>query len=184
MKNYGQLWSDASRRLLYGESRREAAVCDSGPKPTEAGRVQDARGCAITTIRGNRAAKRGNTWGVALTCQQGSRCQSSHSGIHLSSVGAVALRVAAGPVHSGCRVTQLLADPIMALAALVVLLLVGALVWAGSRRPYVREVERLREDLHNLLASERRSRAHRRQRPPERIRRHLGLDEPPARSRR
>ena len=48
---------------------------------------------------------------------------------------------------------QLLADPIMALAALVVLLLVGALVWAGSRRPYVREVERLREDLHNLLAS-------------------------------
>ena len=48
---------------------------------------------------------------------------------------------------------QLLADPIMALAALVVLLLVGALIWAGSRRPYVREVERLREDLHNLLAS-------------------------------
>ena len=48
---------------------------------------------------------------------------------------------------------QLLADPIMAFAALVVLLLVGALVWAGSRRPYVREVERLREDLHNLLAS-------------------------------
>ncbi|HEX7236675.1 MAG TPA: EAL domain-containing protein, partial [Gammaproteobacteria bacterium] len=48
---------------------------------------------------------------------------------------------------------QLLADPIMALAALVVVLLVCALVWAGSRRPYVREVERLREDLHNLLAS-------------------------------
>ena len=48
---------------------------------------------------------------------------------------------------------QLLADPIMALAALVVLLLGGALVWAGSRRSYVKEVERLREDLHNLLAS-------------------------------
>jgi diguanylate cyclase (GGDEF)-like protein/PAS domain S-box-containing protein len=48
---------------------------------------------------------------------------------------------------------QLFADPIMALAALVVLLLAGALIWAGSRRPYVREVERLRDDLHNLLAS-------------------------------
>ena len=48
---------------------------------------------------------------------------------------------------------QFLADPIMAFAALVVLLLVGALVWAGSRRPYVREVERLREDLHDMLAS-------------------------------
>ena len=49
--------------------------------------------------------------------------------------------------------TQLLADPIMLLAALVVALLVCALIWAGSRRPYVREVERLRDDLHNLLAS-------------------------------
>jgi len=49
--------------------------------------------------------------------------------------------------------TQLLADPIMLLAALVVVLLVCALIWAGSRRPYVREVERLRDDLHNLLAS-------------------------------
>lgn len=49
--------------------------------------------------------------------------------------------------------TELLADPIMAFAALVVLLLLLALVWAGSRRPYVREVERLREDLHGLLAS-------------------------------
>jgi diguanylate cyclase (GGDEF)-like protein/PAS domain S-box-containing protein len=48
---------------------------------------------------------------------------------------------------------QLFADPIMALAAVVVILLVGALIWAGSRRPYVREVERLRDDLHNLLAS-------------------------------
>jgi diguanylate cyclase (GGDEF)-like protein/PAS domain S-box-containing protein len=48
---------------------------------------------------------------------------------------------------------QLFADPIMALAAIVVILLAGALIWAGSRRPYVREVERLRDDLHNLLAS-------------------------------
>ncbi|HEY9183066.1 MAG TPA: EAL domain-containing protein, partial [Gammaproteobacteria bacterium] len=52
---------------------------------------------------------------------------------------------------------QLLADPIMAFAALVVLLLIMALVWAGSRRPYVREVERLREDLHGLLASSERA---------------------------
>jgi diguanylate cyclase (GGDEF)-like protein/PAS domain S-box-containing protein len=48
---------------------------------------------------------------------------------------------------------QLLADPIMLLAALVIVLLLCALVWAGSRRPYVREVERLRDDLHNLMAS-------------------------------
>jgi diguanylate cyclase (GGDEF)-like protein/PAS domain S-box-containing protein len=48
---------------------------------------------------------------------------------------------------------QLLADPIVLAAALVVLLLVGALIWASSRRPYVREVERLRDDLHRLLAS-------------------------------
>ncbi len=47
---------------------------------------------------------------------------------------------------------QLLADPVMVFATIVVLMLVGALVWAGSRRPYVREVERLREDLHNVLA--------------------------------
>ena len=79
---------------------------------------------------------------------------------------------------------QLLADPIMAFAALVVLLLVGALVWAGSRRPYVREVERLREDLHNLLASGERAERIRRQRPTQRVRRHHGIDEPLARSRR
>jgi diguanylate cyclase (GGDEF)-like protein/PAS domain S-box-containing protein len=47
---------------------------------------------------------------------------------------------------------QFLADPIVALAAFVVLALVVALVWAGSRRPYIREVERLREDLHDLLS--------------------------------
>ena len=49
--------------------------------------------------------------------------------------------------------TQLLDDPIVALAALLLLLLALGLVWAGSRRPYVREVERLKEDLHRLLAS-------------------------------
>jgi diguanylate cyclase (GGDEF)-like protein/PAS domain S-box-containing protein len=48
---------------------------------------------------------------------------------------------------------QLLADPILALAALIVVLVAGALLWAASRRPYIREVERLREDLHGLLAS-------------------------------
>jgi diguanylate cyclase (GGDEF)-like protein/PAS domain S-box-containing protein len=48
--------------------------------------------------------------------------------------------------------TQLLDDPIVALAAVLLLLLILALVWAGSRRPYVREIERLKEDLHRLLA--------------------------------
>src|SRR6185295_17787595 len=49
--------------------------------------------------------------------------------------------------------TQLLDDPIVALAALLLLLLILALVWAGSRRPYVREIERLKEDLHRLLGT-------------------------------
>ena len=48
--------------------------------------------------------------------------------------------------------TQLLDDPIVVLAAVLLLLLILALVWAGSRRPYVREIERLKEDLHRLLA--------------------------------
>jgi diguanylate cyclase (GGDEF)-like protein/PAS domain S-box-containing protein len=48
---------------------------------------------------------------------------------------------------------QLLADPIMAFAALVAVLFIVALVWVGARRPYLQEIERLREDLHNLLAS-------------------------------
>ncbi len=46
-----------------------------------------------------------------------------------------------------------LSEPILTLAALVALLLLIALVWASSRRPYVREVERLKEDLHDILAS-------------------------------
>ncbi|HVY64035.1 MAG TPA: EAL domain-containing protein [Gammaproteobacteria bacterium] len=49
--------------------------------------------------------------------------------------------------------TQLLDDPIVALAAVLLLLLVVALVWAASRRPFVREIERLKEDLHHLLAA-------------------------------
>ena len=48
--------------------------------------------------------------------------------------------------------TQTGGDPIFIAVALL-LLLILALVWAGSRRPYVREVERLKEDLHKLLAS-------------------------------
>jgi diguanylate cyclase (GGDEF)-like protein/PAS domain S-box-containing protein len=44
-------------------------------------------------------------------------------------------------------------DPAFLLAGLLLLLLILALVWAGSRRPYVREVERLKEDLHKLLAA-------------------------------
>ena len=56
--------------------------------------------------------------------------------------------------------TQLLADPIVELAAVLVLLLVLALVWAGSRRPYVREIERLKHDLHRLLAGGEIGRAH------------------------
>src|SRR4051812_45894109 len=51
---------------------------------------------------------------------------------------------------SGTRMTQLLDDPIVALAAVLVLLLILALVWAGSRRPFVHEIERLKEDLHRL----------------------------------
>ncbi len=49
--------------------------------------------------------------------------------------------------------TEVFADPIIAFAALVVVLLLLTLVWAASRRPYVREIERLREDLHGLLAA-------------------------------
>jgi diguanylate cyclase (GGDEF)-like protein/PAS domain S-box-containing protein len=44
-------------------------------------------------------------------------------------------------------------DPVFFLAGLLLLLLILALVWAGSRRPYVREVERLKDDLHKLLAA-------------------------------
>jgi diguanylate cyclase (GGDEF)-like protein/PAS domain S-box-containing protein len=48
---------------------------------------------------------------------------------------------------------QLLDDPVVALAALLLLLAVVVFVYALSRRPFVREVERLKEDLHRLLAA-------------------------------
>ncbi len=44
-------------------------------------------------------------------------------------------------------------DPIAAMAAALLILLIIALVWAGSRRPFVREIERLKDDLHNALAT-------------------------------
>jgi diguanylate cyclase (GGDEF)-like protein/PAS domain S-box-containing protein len=47
----------------------------------------------------------------------------------------------------------LLAEPIFTLIAFVCLVVILALVYVGARRPYLREVERLREDLHTLLAS-------------------------------
>src|SRR5262245_54466488 len=45
----------------------------------------------------------------------------------------------------------LLAEPLLTIAAVVFALLVIALVWVGSRQPYIREIERLRDDLHQLL---------------------------------
>jgi diguanylate cyclase (GGDEF)-like protein/PAS domain S-box-containing protein len=45
-----------------------------------------------------------------------------------------------------------LAEPATWLAAALALLLILALVWAASRRPYVQEIERLKDDLHRLLA--------------------------------
>jgi hypothetical protein len=39
------------------------------------------------------------------------------------------------------------------LRALFAVLLL-ALVWAGSRQPYLREIERLRDDLRKMLVSE------------------------------
>ena len=44
-------------------------------------------------------------------------------------------------------------DPIVVIAAGLFVVLVVALVWAGSRRPFVREIERLKDDLHNVLAT-------------------------------
>ena len=44
-------------------------------------------------------------------------------------------------------------DPIAAIAAGVLILLIIALVWAASRRPFVREIERLKDDLHNAVAT-------------------------------
>jgi diguanylate cyclase (GGDEF)-like protein/PAS domain S-box-containing protein len=49
--------------------------------------------------------------------------------------------------------TDWLMQPEALIAALVVVLVTLALVFAGSRRPYLREIERLKDDLHRLLAS-------------------------------
>ena len=50
-------------------------------------------------------------------------------------------------------VNALTIDPIAAMAAALLILLIIALVWAGSRRPFVREIERLKDDLHKALAT-------------------------------
>jgi len=47
----------------------------------------------------------------------------------------------------------LLMEPGVLIAALAILLVLFALVFAGARRPYVREIERLKDDLHRLLAN-------------------------------
>jgi diguanylate cyclase (GGDEF)-like protein/PAS domain S-box-containing protein len=46
-----------------------------------------------------------------------------------------------------------LGDPVSIIGVALLLLFVLALVWAGSRRPYVHEIERLKDDLHKLLAA-------------------------------
>jgi diguanylate cyclase (GGDEF)-like protein/PAS domain S-box-containing protein len=48
--------------------------------------------------------------------------------------------------------SEILTDPVFVVAGLLFAVLLLALVWAGSRQPYVREIERLRDDLHKLLA--------------------------------
>jgi len=46
----------------------------------------------------------------------------------------------------------ILNDPVFSIGAVLFVLVLIALVWTGSRQPYVREIERLRDDLHKLLA--------------------------------
>jgi len=48
--------------------------------------------------------------------------------------------------------TDVLANPVFLVGLLLFVLVLMALAWVGSRQPYVREVERLREDLHNLVS--------------------------------
>jgi diguanylate cyclase (GGDEF)-like protein/PAS domain S-box-containing protein len=48
----------------------------------------------------------------------------------------------------------ILSDPVFMIAGALFAVLLLALVWAGSRQPYVREIERLRDDLHKLLAGD------------------------------
>jgi diguanylate cyclase (GGDEF)-like protein/PAS domain S-box-containing protein len=48
--------------------------------------------------------------------------------------------------------TDVLANPVFVVGLLLLVLVLLALAWVGSRQPYVREIERIREDLHNLVA--------------------------------
>ena len=48
--------------------------------------------------------------------------------------------------------TDVLANPVFLVGLLLFVLVLMALAWVGSRQPYVREVERLREDLHKLVS--------------------------------
>jgi len=48
--------------------------------------------------------------------------------------------------------TDVLANPVFLVGLLLFVLVLLALAWVGSRHPYVREIERLREDLHTLVA--------------------------------
>ncbi len=57
--------------------------------------------------------------------------------------------------------TDVLANPVFVVGLLLFVLVLLALAWVGSRQPYVREIERIREDLHALVA--------RRQEPGARI---------------
>jgi diguanylate cyclase (GGDEF)-like protein/PAS domain S-box-containing protein len=47
---------------------------------------------------------------------------------------------------------ELLSNPVFAVGAVLFVLVVIALVWTGARQPYLREIEKLRDDLHALLA--------------------------------
>jgi diguanylate cyclase (GGDEF)-like protein/PAS domain S-box-containing protein len=47
-------------------------------------------------------------------------------------------------------------NPLIAIGGPILTVVVLALIWAWSRRPMVREIERLKNDLHELLASQRR----------------------------
>lgn len=75
------IWSDALRPLRYRENAGKQwfalpGWCRSRPKP--AGRTA----YEIRTRTLLCAAKRGHTWGLALTCQQGFRCRFATFGIY------------------------------------------------------------------------------------------------------
>ena len=48
--------------------------------------------------------------------------------------------------------TEVLANPVFVVGLLLFVVVLLALAWVGSRQPYIRETERLREDLHSLVA--------------------------------